>query len=296
MKNCPQCGSRYTDDTLLFCLQDGTPLAGADEFSEPTVRISEVETVARHAGKTQVPLNGERSAYGPDSQMTHVAAAKRGTNLLAAGGIIGAVVLILLIALAVGGVWLYSRKERATRSNTADNGNRVTNAIASNLSGISTPTASPSAPKPTTTASASPVIVSPPPSPPSPDNGQARSEAMRKVFDWKSTLEARDFNAYMSNYADTVDYYRKPAVNIGSIRADKARAFQMYDNMRVDISNEVATSSLDGNRATVTFDKEWHFSGRSRSDGKTRSQLDLTRINGRWLITGERDLQVYYKR
>lgn len=35
MKQCPKCGNSYTDDTLRFCLEDGTPLVANDE--QPTV-------------------------------------------------------------------------------------------------------------------------------------------------------------------------------------------------------------------------------------------------------------------
>lgn len=35
MKQCPKCGNSYTDDTLRFCLEDGTVLTLADE--QPTV-------------------------------------------------------------------------------------------------------------------------------------------------------------------------------------------------------------------------------------------------------------------
>lgn len=35
MKQCSKCGNSYTDDTLRFCLEDGTPLEFADE--QPTV-------------------------------------------------------------------------------------------------------------------------------------------------------------------------------------------------------------------------------------------------------------------
>ena len=31
MKRCPTCGTNYSDDTLRFCLEDGTPLGDADE-------------------------------------------------------------------------------------------------------------------------------------------------------------------------------------------------------------------------------------------------------------------------
>lgn len=52
MKYCPNCQTRYTDNTLRFCLQDGAPLADTDaENSAPTVaygepvQLGETETI-----------------------------------------------------------------------------------------------------------------------------------------------------------------------------------------------------------------------------------------------------------
>ncbi|MGH9819119.1 MAG: hypothetical protein ACRD43_03025, partial [Pyrinomonadaceae bacterium] len=33
MKSCPKCASQYSDQTLSFCLQDGTPLVGGGKQS-----------------------------------------------------------------------------------------------------------------------------------------------------------------------------------------------------------------------------------------------------------------------
>ena len=35
MKHCPTCGSTYTDDTLVYCMQDGATLQGAGEAVNP---------------------------------------------------------------------------------------------------------------------------------------------------------------------------------------------------------------------------------------------------------------------
>ncbi len=64
--------------------------------------------------------------------------------------------------------------------------------------------------------------------------------------------------------------------------------------MRANISN--MDVSVKGETATATFDKEWTFSGDGSNSGKVRSQLTFRRINGRWLITGERDVRVYHTR
>jgi hypothetical protein len=49
MKYCPNCQTRYTDNTLRFCLQDGAPLAeSVDENFAPTVSYGEnVQLIAR---------------------------------------------------------------------------------------------------------------------------------------------------------------------------------------------------------------------------------------------------------
>ncbi len=100
----------------------------------------------------------------------------------------------------------------------------------------------------------------------------------------------------MANYANAVDYYTRRNVGVGTIRADKSRALSLYSSMQVNVSNMDVLIGPAGDTATVVFDKEWNFSGQSTSTGKVRSQLRFTNINGRWLITSEKDLEVYYTR
>jgi hypothetical protein len=53
MKYCPSCQNRYTDDSLQFCLQDGTGLLEyADGSLMPTQDFSERETVVRQKPET----------------------------------------------------------------------------------------------------------------------------------------------------------------------------------------------------------------------------------------------------
>jgi len=48
MKYCPSCQIKYADDSLRFCLQDGTGLLDySDNAPPPTVHFSEKETVVR---------------------------------------------------------------------------------------------------------------------------------------------------------------------------------------------------------------------------------------------------------
>ena len=64
--------------------------------------------------------------------------------------------------------------------------------------------------------------------------------------------------------------------------------------MSVSISNMNVSIADSGETATAVFDKEWVFDGTRRSSGKVQQQMQFRKINGEWLITGERDVKVYY--
>lgn len=291
MKTCPQCGSQYTDDTLQFCLQDGTPLVAPSSGDTPTVVLGETETFARPAGRSHVPGDSFQNSAFTESQVTQIAVPhKRGSGVwMIVGGIV-VILIMTLIGLGIGGYILYSRDPGTGNILQPQNVNSNNAATPGNTTVKPSPSTSATAPRATPTVAATPVET------PSIGIDQARNEVLQRVDAWRAALEARDFNGYMNNYDDTVDYYKRRGVSISSVRADKARAFQLFNSMQVQISNQSASVSPAGDTASVTFDKEWHFTGRSRSDGKTRSQLEFSRINGRWLITAERDLQLYYKR
>lgn len=297
MKNCPRCGTQYTDDTLLFCLQDGTPLGAVIVSDPPTMVLNETETVARRGDRIRVPLGSEETNYEQNGQTTRVMPSKSGPSVLAIVTFVIGGLFFIAFALGLGAIWLYSRNDPSDIANNSGNRSSANVLTPANMSNFPVPTTTPYVSKPPPGPSVLPTStsgrVTPPSPPPTADNDQARGEAVRRLYAWKSMLESHDINGYMGNYADSVDYYRKRGVSVNAIRADKARAFRIYDSMRVNISNETAAMGPDGNSASVTFDKEWHFTGRSRSEGKTRSQLDLIRINGIWLITGERDLKLY---
>ncbi len=294
MKSCPQCGTQYPDDTLQFCLQDGARLRGPLMADTPTVVLNETETVVARGGERfSVPIGGSQDTGWQNTEATRVATAmppKKGSNAVLLAAAVVVVLLLALGGLGLGGLWLYTRRPE-TGPNGTTNVNIATNVYA-NLPVITNAT-----PK----ANTSPTVAKTPAAnantlpPPPPDDSQVRGEVTQKLGEWKSSLESRDVNGYMGNYADTVDYYKKGSVNVGSVRADKMRAFQAYGSMQVNVSNVDVAHGANGDTATVTFDKEWHFSGRSQSSGKVRAQFNYRKINGRWLITGERDLKLYYK-
>jgi ketosteroid isomerase-like protein len=129
------------------------------------------------------------------------------------------------------------------------------------------------------------------------DAAEIRSEIADRIENWRSQSEAIDLDEYMKQYAETVDYYRKPGLSAAFVRADKDRAFSRYDSISIDISNISITPSADGSTATAELDKEWRFEGDGdASSGKVRQMLRFRKIKGQWLITAEKDLRTYETR
>lgn len=283
MKYCPNCQSTYTDDTLQFCLQDGTVLVNASE-TPITVgwKDTEAPTVVRPTVSTQ--QNQLPSADTPPP----VAKTSR-TGLVI---FLTALTTLLLFGAGIGAWYLLRNRGAEVAINSSVNNSpkpankNSSNANANKGNANASPTPSPA--NTNTNANSSPT--------PRIDAGQIKSDVSEKVNGWAQSLEAGDLNAHMSNYADRLDYYYTARdASLGAVRSDKQRAFGSFDDFRMEISNLRVTPDADGEKATAVFDKEWEFEGaENRNKGKAQSQLQLTKIDGDWRITGERDLKVYY--
>lgn len=312
MKHCPQCRTSYTDETLKYCTRDGAPLEAETDL--PTVNFDEEATVisSRQVEPIRVPIENQTPTYQtppqdyqqqtyrqqnrqqqsaplplPQQQQPQIIVAppeaKKSRTGLAVG--LTALGMLLLFGIIGAGALFYMREQRkpeiALNVNNAPV-NRTPNqsAAANQTANISTPTQTPTA-KPTL----------------DPKEAKAATENVGSVIDnWADSTENRDIDAHIGQYADTVDYYKGGRVSAARVRADRARAFDMYDSMRVNISNVKITPDASGEKATAVLDKEWEFSGGDKlSNGKVQQQLTFAKIGGKWLITGEKDLKLYYK-
>jgi hypothetical protein len=278
MKNCPNCGTRYTDDTLQFCLQDGGRLVLAGDTGSPTIEFREYDTSSDARRKTS------QSRDWDESEITRVSSVNgKGSNSVF---VVIAAALLMLVVLGVAGIgiWLYLNQDRENAGNT----NSVDQAM--NLDPGKTPG---------NTVSGTPAATQRPDANvasnyPAVDADEIRREVSKKITYWKTSSESLDLDSHMSNYADTVDYYNRRNASRAYVRSDRQRAFTQFDSISIDITNISVSADAAGDVATAVFDKEWVFDGARRSTGKVRSQLRLRRINGEWLITGERDVKVYY--
>ncbi len=301
MKHCPNCQTRYTDDTLRFCLQDGTPLVADAEQLPPTVAFgeAETETVISPRQVERLPVDAPQNYQTNRLQNpeivhapTETAAAPRKSKTLP---IVLATAFVTLLLLGAGGIgaWLYLRNNQNEVAKNSAVVNQSTNANANakaNAKVSPSPTATPKNQENVNAANALET-----PTPVAVNVAQVKKDVSGRVNSWIDLTESRDIDEYMNLYAGTVDYYNKSSVSAATIRNDKQRAFDSFDSIQIDISNLNVTPDATGERATAVFDKEWVFEGEDKySAGKVQSQLQLRKINNQWLIVGERDLKVYY--
>jgi len=275
MKYCPACHSTYTDDTLQFCLQDGTNLVAVAE--NPTTGASwndEAATVVVPPAKVTRQIEPKKSSTALVIILTALA------TLLLFGGGLGAWYLWRNRGTEV----IVNANVNSANSNSSNRANKtVANANTNKANANNSPT-------PSANANTNATV------PPSVDIERIKSEVSDKVQDWAESLESGNLNAHLNNYADRLDYYYNSRnVGIAAVRADKQRAFGQFDDFHVEISNLRVTPDASGEKATAVFDKEWEFEGEeNRNKGKAQSQLQLTKIGNAWRVTGEKDLKVYY--
>ena len=239
---------------------------------------------------TKVKKPEELNAAGRQKQFPKTAIAVAAT----------AVVMMLLFGAAAVAAWIYFRRPAIVPANNSNitNINKDTfppRNINSNSNATPTPTLTPAS-SPTATALSNdnkPVFVITPTPPPAVDKQQAARDVSQQIYAWSSLAEAGDLNGYMRKYAPTVDYYRRRGASVEFVRADKQRAFNMFNRMSITISAMDVRVDDTGEHATASFDKEWLFDGNHRSTGKVRQEMQFRKINGQWLITGERDVKVY---
>lgn len=286
MKQCPKCQTTYDDDNLQFCLQDGTRLEDLSPAAETVHFETEPETVVSPKRvepiRFDVPSSYPTTPPSWEQQQSQPViieqreAKKPNTAMVVALSVLGTVALLGLGGL---GAWLYfdnQKTEVAVNINAAPNrsANQNVNAAGS--------------PSPTPTPTPQPTLR--------PEDAKAITKDVEDALDdWKDSTENRNVDRHIARYADAVDYYKAGRVNIARVRADRQSAFNTYDSLIVNLDNIKVTPDASGEKATVVLDKQWDFEGAEKfSSGKVQQQLTLNRVNGRWLIAGEKDLKIYY--
>ncbi len=125
----------------------------------------------------------------------------------------------------------------------------------------------------------------------------AEYELKTALEGWAQSTRNRDVDAHLRYYADTLDYYyNRTLVPSSKVRDDRIKAFAKFNWLDVQLSNMNIQMDSTGQRATVVFDKTFDFRGDNGAfyNGSVQDQATLTKLGGAWLITGEKELKVYY--
>lgn len=303
MKICPVCQTSY-DDAQNFCLNDGTPLVISAEnepqqvepLEPPTVvQAKASETVSNVSPTTQPNFSAAQSNLGqaapPVFPQTPIVVEKKSNT----GKIVflTALVTLLVVALTGGAIYLATRN-RATQiaqNNDNQNASKPKNANTSNANAAVVKNANAANMNSNANVASSPSLVLS-----AEQTTKIRKDVNQSLDGWKDSTEDGDINKHMSFYADTVDFYNASGASSSIIRADRQKAFDTYPDIEIKLSNIKITPDSTGEKATVVLDKTWRFENDEKvSEGSVQQQLTLSKINGRWLITGEKDLKVYYK-
>ncbi len=300
MKHCPKCSRYYADETLQYCLEDGTPL---NLQSYETNDLSgEQETIVLSKTPDKINFDLNRSEHIGQDQMPPVtntkiqtAPVKSNTPLIIA--LTAMIMLLLFGVIGIGAYFYMNGKDSkvaqnteftANKNNTSINSKNTNKTIESNITSKTPQKVEKSpTPKPTETAEKTPVSEV--------ETEEIKKGIAQRLSSWKSQAEAINLENYMNSYADEIDYYNNNGASKKFVRNDKQRAFRRYDLMKVNLSNISIIASKDGQTANVLFDKAWSFSGADNSSsGKVRQQLKLKKEGENWLITSEKDLKIYY--
>src|SRR5262245_2003043 len=114
MKACPKCNSTFTDETLSFCLTDGTPLIYRDtdpdllsgEFSSSQTLFDADPTYSNSfVNRTNAHQTAEPTQF---ISLEELKAAKRGTSRTA---FVSVLLTVLVLAVAGVGLWWYFRED-----------------------------------------------------------------------------------------------------------------------------------------------------------------------------------------
>ncbi|MEO8041067.1 MAG: FlgO family outer membrane protein [Acidobacteriota bacterium] len=111
MKRCPECRRDYFDDTLSFCLEDGSELVhgvsaekiGTDEPA--TAILHTTDAVAESPTRAQIHTTGQTAFISNEIALPSISHTASRKNSIVAG----ALGILLVTALGVGSYWLYGR-------------------------------------------------------------------------------------------------------------------------------------------------------------------------------------------
>lgn len=279
MKKCPTCNRTYADESITFCLADGSllsaPYDSPDTLRIPTPRNTDPTEVlpVEKSNSTPLPLT-VATPIRPPSVPTQPEKPRK-SNVITIIAIAASAILAAL------GTWAWLERGSKSSSEAVPVPTESSNSVGTNRN-------NPRAPSTVTQKTELPPTTQ--------DISASKSEVKASLDDWLQTYVDRDFNNHMKYYASMLDtFYRKSNVNLSYVRSVNLSLFEKYSVMEMSISNLRIDVNPTSGRVVTTFDKTFDFRGDNIfHSGSVQSEFRWEKINGAWRITSERDLQIYY--
>jgi len=288
MKYCPSCLNQYTDLTLKFCLQDGTPLSAMPQkASQEPPKQSTIDTVAFSQPVTAasfLPTSDFRIEQPPQNRTQQhnirpesVKKAKRSNRALVALAVI--VPVFALSGAGVASGW-YLLKDRLAAMSDEKEKRQDDQAAAT----------------PIPVASVVPETIKATDPPLAADAEAVKTEIANLVEQWKDLAEGHNAEKLSQMYGEKVDYLGKSGTTAAEIRSTLQKTFDAYSDIDLQITNLSIAVDSEGQAATAIFDNEWDYEASPKlSSGKAHTKLHFQRGEGGWKIVSERQLKIYYK-
>lgn len=109
---------------------------------------------------------------------------------------------------------------------------------------------------------------------------------------WIIPLSLETLPQYMDSYAENVNYYNHGLVSRDFIKNDKAKALYQYPDFELS-TDKIDMQVVSQDTVIATFRKHWDASGNDVISGEVLQELTLTKTEGNWKITLEKELEVY---
>lgn len=158
------------------------------------------------------------------------------------------------------------------------------------------PAPAPATAAPTPAAEPPPVSAADRTAAPPANKAEVRQQIRSLLDQWRDALLREDVTTYASLYAPSVGpYFRDNRVSRGQVADEVRRSLGRYGPVTSFKISDVTIAPVDENHAIANFRKDWR-TARDAFSGAEKAQLRFEREDGKWFITSEQEIRVYWSR
>jgi hypothetical protein len=129
----------------------------------------------------------------------------------------------------------------------------------------------------------------------------SRQEVEHHVWEvlevWTSTALTNDLAGQVECYAPVVaPFFQRSRLTLQEVAAEKQKIMKNYPRLKKYAISNVNFEQVSSDMVAVSFDKSWEAHGNRVFAGSEKESLELRPLGGRWRITAEREIKIYWVR